>query len=135
MKKLSAEMTLSSEEILRIVHRTGTSLRVPPGSEFKFVGLRARTKEQLQLLMYTEEMETWIAEARQEDANSRARMQAALLRDRTNSASLTTATAGSRSSSVASTAVSVGVRDNVQVVEDEEDGEATTIRRSVLPDL
>jgi len=33
------------------------------------------------MLMYTEEMETWIAEARQEEANNQARLQAAILRE------------------------------------------------------
>ncbi len=108
-------------------------------AEFKFVGLRPRTKEQLQLLMYTEEMENWIAEAKQEEANSRARMQAAMLRDQLRSSSTAAAVlASSASSSVRRRRLSTGGSsgDNRQVVEDEETGEAgTVIHRATLPDL
>ena len=99
-------------------------------SEFRFEGVRPRTKEQLQLLMYTEEMETWIAEARRDEAQGRARVQAAVLRDQMREAA--EAARASSSSRVATAAVAGSSR---QVVEDEDGGEACTIHRTVLPDL
>ncbi len=99
-------------------------------SEFRFVGVRARTKEQLQLLMYTEEMENWIAEARQEEANSRARVQAAILRDQMRSAAEAVS-----ARSAGRTVAAADCNSCRQVVEDDDDGEACTIHRTVLPDL
>ena len=40
---------------------------------YKFIGHKTRTKEQLQSLMYCEEMETWLAEERLEEARTQAR--------------------------------------------------------------
>ena len=48
---------------------------------FKFEGIKSRTKEQLQAMMYTEEMDQWLAEARREETHSEARLRAALLQE------------------------------------------------------
>ncbi len=64
------------------------------------------------MLMYTEEMDSWLAEACQEETNCAARVQAALLRE------------GQQQDRN---------REAVQVVAD--DGEVTTIHRTYLPDL
>ena len=48
-------------------------LNVPHGAQFQFEGVKSRTKEQLQRLMYTDEMDQWLAEARREEANQEAR--------------------------------------------------------------
>jgi hypothetical protein len=39
-------------------------------STYKFVGKKSRTKEQLQSKMYSDEMDTWLAEERQEAAKT-----------------------------------------------------------------
>merc|ERR1711997_1014338 len=83
---------------------------------YKFVGQKSRTREQLQSLMYCEEMEQWLAEERLEEARTQARL-ALLLR------------ADSHGSGDADQITT----DAVQVVEDED--EVTTIRRPVLPDV
>ena len=48
---------------------------------FKFEGIKSRTKEQLQAMMYTDEMDQWLAEARREETHSEARLRAALLQE------------------------------------------------------
>lgn len=91
-------------------------------STYKFVGHKSRTKEQLQTLMYCEEMENWLAEERLEEARSQARLAAALLRNSQNHHDADDQ--------------NTNALDNgsmVQVVEDED--EVTTIRRPVLPDV
>ena len=77
-KNLSTQITLTSEEVSRVLDRGGSgsssnNLNVPPGASFQFEGIKSRTKEQLQRLMYTDEMDQWLAEARREEANQEAR--------------------------------------------------------------
>ena len=99
-------------------------------SIFKFVGRKTRTKEQLQSLMYCEEMEQWLAEERLEEARSQARLLAVLQRssqprnDDEHYSSRQNSNLGSDEAENGQT---------VQVVDDED--ELTTIRRPVLPDL
>ena len=44
-------------------------------STYKFVGKKSRTKEQLQSKMYSDEMDTWLAEERQEAAKTQVKNQ------------------------------------------------------------
>ena len=121
LKKLTKEISLTSEEVEGIVQRGGlrrttldASFRVPPNvsahtvnecylrckgflrhielrviikmslfsqATFKFEGIKSRTKEQLQAMMYTDEMDQWLAEARREETHSEARLRAALLQE------------------------------------------------------
>lgn len=91
-------------------------------STFKFVGIKSRTKEQLQVLMYTDEMDLWIAEARRDDAQAEARIRQALIQD----------SAVQAPANLDPPREQIG-DESVQVVEEGE--EVTTIHRSVLPDL
>lgn len=89
------------------------------------MGHRSRSKEQLQSLMYCDEMELWLAEERMEEARSRARL--VLANNNSN---------GGRPQQIQnqpqpSSCTSSG--EIVQVVEDED--EVTTIRRPILPDV
>ena len=144
-KKLSAEIVLSSEEIDKIVQRSPSrynnvnlDAEIPRNSNFTFEGTKPRTKEQLQMLMYTDEMDAWLAEARQEEANGQARIQAALLRESLgqppqndgDSRRLPDVAAVSGGSFRRSSAE----EEAVQVVGEGDDA-LTTIHRPVLPDL
>ena len=51
----------------RRLRTTDTFIVVSSQALFRFVGVKSRTKEQLQRLMYHEEMEDWMANARIED--------------------------------------------------------------------
>jgi len=85
------------------------------------------------MLMYTEEMETWIAEARQEEANNQARVRAAILRE----AAYGEGEEGRQrqdSVQVTNKGEAFFERAPFQVVDDG-DGGSCTIHRNVLPDL
>ena len=91
-------------------------------------------------MMYAEEMDTWLAEERLEEARSQARLVAALLRDRHQSGGSTTGADEGREgqdevrvTSEAVPDVAINTGETVQVVEDED--EVTTIRRPILPDV
>ena len=75
--------------------------------------------------MYSDEMETWLAEERHAEAQTQARLMAALIRD-------DDAVIRANGDGVPG-ASNVGVGEIVQVVDDED--EVTTIRRPILPDL
>merc|ERR1712018_551527 len=118
IKKMTTEITLNADEIRMLVQRSGSPEQTSniSNTTYKFIGHKTRTKEQLQSLMYCEEMEQWLAEERLEEARTQARL-ALLLR------------ADSHGGSDADHITT----DAVQVVEDED--EVTTIRRPVLPDV
>ena len=90
------------------------------------------------MLMYTDEMDMWIAEASQEEANNRARIRATLLQINSQRDSRTE-TGSSSSATSGGSAARPGAADDeavFQVVgDDDEGGEVTTIQRSFLPDL
>ena len=98
-------------------------------TSYKFIGNKTRTKEQLQSLMYSDEMETWLAEERHAEAQTQARLMAALIRDDGNGQNAVILANGDGVPG----ASNVGVGEIVQVVDDED--EVTTIRRPILPDL
>ena len=98
-------------------------------TSYKFIGNKTRTKEQLQSLMYSDEMETWLAEERHAEAQTQARLMAALIRDDGNGQNAVIRANGDGVPG----ASNVGVGEIVQVVDDED--EVTTIRRPILPDL
>merc|ERR1712213_170214 len=84
IKKMTAEITLNAEELFMLVQRNGSADQYPNISQmssYKFIGNKTRTKEQLQSLMYSDEMETWLAEERHAEAQTQARLMAALIRD------------------------------------------------------
>lgn len=85
---------------------------------FKFCGEKSRTKEQLQMLMYTDEMDRWLAEAQLEETRSQARIQAAILAE---------------TSSNEYHDHGHGDNEHIQIVQDEET--ITAIHRQVLPEL
>ena len=98
-------------------------------TSYKFIGNKTRTKEQLQSLMYSDEMETWLAEERHAEAQTQARLMAALIREDGNGQNAAIRANGDGVPG----ASNVGVGEIVQVVDDED--EVTTIRRPILPDL
>jgi len=136
IKKLTTEISLTSEELQMLLHKyvsntngNTSSLHqqqrmengLRPNSTYNFVGTKSRTKSQLQSLMYCEEMEHWLAEERLEEARSQARLVAALLHQDREQEQSTTHDAGDT------------IGQTVQVVDDED--EVTTIRRPILPDI
>jgi len=132
IKKMTAEITLNAEELLMLVQRNGSADQYPNISQmtsYKFIGNKTRTKEQLQSLMYSDEMETWLAEERHAEAQTQARLMAALIRDEGSGQNAVIRAHGDGVPG----ASNVGVGEIVQVVDDED--EVTTIRRPILPDL
>lgn len=131
VKKLSAEIHLSGEEIGAMMANRGDANsngeRIRSNASFPFIGHKSRTKEQLQRLMYSEEMDTWLAEERLEEARSQARLVAALLREEGQNPGV------DRTSSAEMAAENSFSGETVQVVHDED--EVTTIRRPILPDV
>ncbi|TRY69993.1 hypothetical protein TCAL_02815 [Tigriopus californicus] len=120
-KNLKVEVILTSEEIRQIAQARGGSIQdiaIPSNSMFKFSGEKSRTKEQLQMLMYTDEMDRWLAEAQLEETQSQARIQAAILAE---------------TSSNEYHDHGHGDNENIQIVQD--DGTITAIHRPVLPEL
>lgn len=77
------------------------------------------------MLMYTDEMDLWIAEARREDAQAEARIRQALVQDAAQDPALGAVQDYGHSHREH--------EESVQVVEEGE--EVTTIHRNVLPDL
>ena len=146
IKKFSTEIFLSGEEIQNmIMHSTvtteGTSSMISAiqlGSSYRFVGYKTRTKEQLQLLMYHEEIDQWLAEASRDEARNEALLQAAILKEKQRQEAEMRSEESSpvsgywRRSGRQSNAGQIGGV-IVQVIEDED--EVTTIHRQVLPDL
>eukprot|EP00095_Tigriopus_kingsejongensis_P005462 maker-scaffold865_size87005-snap-gene-0.16 protein:Tk05462 transcript:maker-scaffold865_size87005-snap-gene-0.16-mRNA-1 annotation:"two pore channel 1" len=118
-KTLRVEVLLTSEEIRRIAIARGAEIQdlaIPPNSSFKFTGEKSRNKEQLQRLMYSDEMDQWLADAQRDESQSRGRLEAAILAE-----------------SAANNYHAHGDNEHIQIVQDE--GSITTIHRHVLPDV
>lgn len=113
-------------------------------TSFKFVGAKSRTKEQLQMLMYTDEMDLWIAEARRDEAQGQARIQAAILQDQMNSQQQQqhyySSHPGQQSQQQQQQGGATGGGpgdggdEMVDVMDDADDDDVTTIHRRRLPD-
>ena len=140
-KKFSTEVILSGAEIQNMlmhsntVEDTSSISAIQISSNYRFVGYKSRTKEQLQLLMYHEEIDQWLAEASRDEAKNRALLAAAILKERQRQDSGSSNSGGygqqrrhEREGNVAQVGGVI-----VQIVEDED--EVTTIHREVLPDL
>ena len=140
-KKLTHEVLLSGAEIQNMIMHSSTVedpstvSQIKIGMNYKFIGYKSRTKEQLQLMMYNDEIDMWQAEASRDEAKNKALLAAAIIKERQRqdsenpNADINRHSAGrQRSSSVAHVGGVV-----LQVVEDED--EITTIHREVLPDL
>ena len=87
------------------------------------------------MLMYTDEMDMWIAEARQEEANNQARIRATLLQ--INSRNDSSSSSSTSRVQVGNSSINEGEDEEAvfQVVQDDDGEEVTTIQRSVLPDI
>jgi len=137
IKKMTAEITLNADEIRMLVQRSGSpdhqTSNISNQSNYKFIGNKRRTKEQLQSLMYFEEMDTWLAQEKLAEAHTQARLMAALI-----SHDASEERPNLEQNGVMASSGNLGGRlnygENVLVVEDEDD-EVTTIRRPTLPDL
>ena len=140
-KKFSTEVILSGAEIQNMLMHSSSvedgsiMSAIQIGSNYRFVGYKSRTKEQLQLLMYNEEIDQWLAEASRDEAKNRALLAAAILKERQRQDSGSSNSGGhgqqrthEREGNVAHVGGVI-----VQIVEDED--EVTTIHREVLPDL
>ena len=141
-KKFSIDVILSGAEIQNMIMHSNNMIEDPStissiqiGVNYKFIGRKSRTKEQLQLLMYNEEIDMWLAEASRDEAKNKALLAAAILKERQRQDSETPGmeiygqyTRQERNSSVGQVGGVI-----LQVVEDED--EVTTIHREVLPDL
>ena len=141
-KKFSIDVILSGAEIQNMIMHSNNMIEDPStissiqiGVNYKFIGRKSRTKEQLQLLMYNEEIDMWLAEASRDEAKNKALLAAAILKERQCQDSETPGmeiygqyTRQERNSSVGQVGGVI-----LQVVEDED--EVTTIHREVLPDL
>ena len=117
------------------VEDTSTISAIQIGANYRFIGCKSRTKEQLQLLMYNEEIDMWLAEASRDEAKNKALLAAAILKERQRQDSenpgMESYAYHGRQERDGSIAHVGGVV--LQVVEDED--EITTIHREVLPDL
>lgn len=149
INRLTIELTLGSEEVQMLVQKRNAIANlsspnnnnqqqlengaVRPNSTYKFVGKKSRTKEQLQSKMYSDEMDTWLAEERQEAAKTQALARLAEAR-RHEQAQLDGDLDGdNQSENSVNTAVTSVSNLAIQVVDDED--EVTTIRRPRLPDI
>ena len=140
-KKFSIEVILTGAEIQNMIMHSSTLedpttvAAIQIGSNYKFIGCKSRTKEQLQLLMYTDEIDMWLAEASRDEAKNKALLAAAILKERQRQDSehpgMDDERYHGRQEREGSIAHVGGVI--LQVIEDED--EVTTIHREVLPDL
>ena len=140
-KKFSIDVLLTGAEIQNMIMHSSTLedpttvAAIQIGANYKFIGCKSRTKEQLQLLMYTDEIDMWLAEASRDEAKNKALLAAAILKERQRQDSehpgMDEVRYNGRQEREGSIAHVGGVI--LQVVEDED--EVTTIHREVLPDL
>jgi len=140
-KKLTHEVLLSGAEIQNMIMHSSTVedpstvSQIKIGMNYEFIGYKSRTKEQLQLMMYNDEIDMWQAEASRDEAKNKALLAAAIIKERQRQDSENPNADVNRHSAGRQRAGSVAHVGGVvlQVVEDED--EITTIHREVLPDL
>ena len=140
-KKFSTEVILSGGEIQNMIMHSNTVedpstiSAIHIGANYRFIGCKSRTKEQLQLLMYNEEIDMWLAEASRDEAKNKALLAAAILKERQRQDSENPGVDSYGYQGRQEREGSIGHVGGVilQVVEDED--EVTTIHREVLPDI
>ena len=150
-KNLSTEVKLTGAEIHNMILHSNLTrdiasiAHIRPNAIYSYFGLKRRTKEQLQILMYNKEIQDWIQDFHHEEQKTEARRQAVLVEEQRRQGEEEAAIGIRRRWSLrrrrhSSMAKNRGEgsshcdesNSSVQVVEDGEN--ATVIRRSVIPD-